>query len=333
MNRLLRACVALIFTAGASAGASAAADNGSAIFSLLPKAFQKNPRVDFNVITEMTPDGRQAPQPSPQSPIYYVSTPGSFVQRGHGSPAREKPPAVERMEGAMEAALAKRGYLRGTKENPATIVIVYTWGSHSAPDPEDPESPATISNRVLIDEMLERARLVGGDKFANELIRAMEEEGSVRRATPKPREDPTGEIPAQPNIMGDIATMPSLSSPLERFRRKNTKHESMMEDAGNSIYFVVASAVTFSSTKPDTKILLWRTKMTVNASGLSLPETLPSLVAAAGPFLGREMSEPEIIHQRVTREGKVEVGAPTVVSDNEAAKPNAPVKPAAPAKK
>lgn len=336
MNRFFRSSLALLL-AGASSSLIAA-ESRSNVFSLFPKSLQKNPQVDFNVITEMTAEGRKAPQPAPQSPIYYVSSPGNFVQRGHGAAAREKPPAVERMETAMENALAKRGYLRATKDHPASLVVVYTWGSHSAPDPEDPEAARTISNHVLIDEMIERARLVGGDKFANELIKAMEEEGAARQATPKPREDPTGEVPAQPNVMGDVGTSstPTLFSALERFRRKNDKNASFMEDAGNSIFFVVASAVTFSATKPETKILLWRTKMTVNSGGVSMTETLPSLVAAAGPYLGREMSEPEILRQRIGREGRVEVGTPTVVSEkseNETAKQTGPTKPSAPAQK
>ena len=40
-------------------------------FSLLPKAFQKNPELEMTGFTVMTDYGRTVPPPSPQSPVYY----------------------------------------------------------------------------------------------------------------------------------------------------------------------------------------------------------------------------------------------------------------------
>jgi hypothetical protein len=330
MNGFFRACTALLF-ASTALSLAAADSKSNNVFSILPKSFQKNPRVDFNILTEMTAEGRKAPQPSPQAPIYYVTSPGNFVQRGHGAPAGEKPPAVERMEAAMESALAKRGYLRAKENQTASFALVYSWGSHSAPGADDPENTAALPNEVLIRELLERARLIGGDQFANELVKAIEDESATRRSNPPPREDPTGAMPTMPNVMGDMRMTLIVTSPLEQFRRKSPKHEAILDDAGGSIYFVVASAITFSSTNPDTKVLLWRTKMTVNADGISMTESLPALVSAAGPYFGREMKEPEMLHQRISREGRVEVGTPTVVSDDAGSKPNVSEKSPAPA--
>lgn len=304
------------------AGAWSPSAAGSSVFHLVPKSLQKNPTVDFNIITEMTNEGRKAPQPTREAPIYYLTQPGMFIQRGHGAPAGEKPPAVERMEKVMEAALAKSGYLGATKDHPPTVVIVYSWGSHSAPADEDDSTDPTISNHALLDDMFERARLVGGEKFYNELVKAMAESGALKDATAKPRADPTGEgVPPQPNTAGEASgTMTSIFDPVERFRRREPKHESLMQDAAGSIYFVIASAFDFASAKTDSKILLWRTKMTVASTGISMPETLPALISAAGPYFGRDMTEPEIVAQKVNREGKVEIGTPTVVPEETSGK-------------
>jgi hypothetical protein len=37
------------------------------------------------------------------------------------------------------------------------------------------------------------------------------------------------------------------------------------------------------------------------------------VVLSAAPFFGKDMAEPEILSKRAMREGKVEVGTPTVV--------------------
>ncbi len=320
---------------------AATPDSSSNVFSLLPKSFQKNPHVDFNVITEMTNEGRKAPQPAPGRPSYYLTKPGGFVQLGHGASARDKPPAVEQMERTMEKSLVESGYLGATKDHPPTVVIVYSWGSHSSPlgdDVSDPDAgsatPSTVSNEVLINELVERARLVGGDKFAQQLVKAMAEEGAARRATYKPREDPTGGVPAQPNIMGEgTGLMTRIFSPIERFREHSAKNRNLVQDAGGSVYFVVASAYDFASATTNSKILLWRTKMTVNSDGMSLMETLPALITAAAPYFGKDMPEAEILGQRIHREGTVKLAPLEIKSYYENSPPaNAPKEGATPVK-
>ncbi|MEO5959096.1 MAG: hypothetical protein ABIZ49_03085, partial [Opitutaceae bacterium] len=73
-------------------------------------------------------------------------------------------------------------------------------------------------------------------------------------------------------------------------------------------------------------ILLWRTRMTVAAQGVSQEQTLPTLVLSAAPYFGREMSSAEILSKRTIREGNVEIGTPTVVEPRapEAKTPAAP---------
>lgn len=292
------------------------------VFSIVPRAFQRNPQVDFNVITEMTEEGRRAAKPAPGAPVHYLTKPAGFIQLGQGAPAAEKPPAVERMERVLERSLAASGYLGADKDHPPSIVIIYSWGSHSNPLlDEDPENN-TVPNKVLVDELIERARLVGGEKFAREFIQAMATQGAAQRATPKPRVDPTGAVDTQFNVQGEAAgAMTQIFSPVESFRQRSAKHRALMEDISGSIYFVIASAYDFQSVATEKRILLWRTKMTVNAQGVAMTETLPALIATAGPYFGKEMVEPEVVTQRISRDGTVEIGTPEVISFGDAVVP------------
>lgn len=292
------------------------------VFSILPRAFQQRPHVDFNVITEMTEEGRQAPKPAAGAPLYYITKPSGFVQLGQGAPAAEKPPAVERMERVLERALAASGYRGADPQHPPSLVIFYTWGSHSNPLlDEDPENN-TVPNKVLIDELIERARLVGGNKFAQEFIQAMATQGAAQRAMPKPRVDPTGAVETQFNVQGEAAgAMTQIFSPVEAFRQRSGKHRALMEDVSGSIYFVIASAYDFQSVATEKRILLWRTKMTVNSRGVAMTETLPALIASAGPYFGKDMTETEVVTQRISRDGTVEIGTPEVISFGDAVVP------------
>lgn len=292
----------------------------AADFSLLPKSMQSNPKIAINVITEMTDEGRKAPQPDPNKPLYYITQPAGYVQLGHGTAAGEKPPAVEEMQKTMERSLVQNGYRISDKDHPASILIVFVWGSHSSPGVEgmaDGSAPASsIPNEVLINDMIARARLVGGDKFANAMVKAMAEEGAAKKAMYKGMEDKTatgnGDAAggfAMPNIMGDgSGAMTAVFSPMRRFRERNDKNNTLMEDVTGSIFFVIASAYDYASATTDSKILLWRTKMSVNAHGVSLTESVPALVTAASNFFGRDMPEVEILTQRVTPEGTTRLG-------------------------
>jgi hypothetical protein len=97
------------------------------------------------------------------------------------------------------------------------------------------------------------------------------------------------------------------------FKRSNPKNEFLVDQAASNVYYVVASAYDFKSVMAKQRLLLWRTRMTVAAAGVSQVQTLPTLVLSAAPFFGKEMSEPETMSKRAVREGTVEIGTPTVV--------------------
>ncbi len=87
--------------------------------------------------------------------------------------------------------------------------------------------------------------------------------------------------------------------------------ERLVDELFSSSYFVIASAYDLNPLGRGERRLLWRTKMTVNSLGLNMAETLPSLVATAAPYIGRETREPVLLTKRLSRDGNVQIGAPT----------------------
>lgn len=139
--------------------------------------------------------------------------------------------------------------------------------------------PDTAENfpQLAAKHTLERAILVGGKKYASQLGQQME--------------------------FGETL-----------FDRTQEK-EYLRDQAAGDLYYVVASAYDYAGIARGEKKLAWRTTMTVNAGGVNMKETLPPLIATAGPFFGHETTTPEIAARRVSREVKVEIGTPTVVEE------------------
>jgi len=280
------------------------------VFSLLPKSFQKNPNLDLTVITEMTAAGKKRPPVSPAKPAYFVTQSGGFRALGH-APGKEKTLSAEQVEKVLTHALAANGYLPARPPaTPPSIAIMFVWGSHNLLVEGDDENPALSGNQVARN-LLDRAALVGGEKFAKELLQLFSDADAMAAANPPPRVDPTGAVPGIEPILG--ASQLAFANPVNLFKMKSAKNEFLIDQTAADVYYVVASAYDYQSLASKQRVLLWRTRMTVAAQGVSQEQTLPVLIASAAPFFGKEMSEPEILTRRAVREGTVDVGVPVVV--------------------
>jgi hypothetical protein len=320
------------------------------VFSLLPKALQKNPVLDFHVITEMTAAGQKLAPVTPQHPVYYLEHVGEFTQLGSNKSANEHPPAVADLERALQEALAVNGYLPAAPSTPGPrLFVVITFGSFprfstesydfqqslavddlnrdlAGQNPDlagasptlfdangSDRSAASLLPIVLADrsaraDVIERAQLIGGTKFAQELDAVLNEEAGYRQSG-----------------SGLLAPMLARASPFNRFVNADDNRMDLVEEAFSSCYFVTASAYDFAAMAKGTRVLLWRTKMTVDSIGVSMSDSLPPLIASAGPYLGRDMTETVTVTRRMLREGRVEVGTPTVLDDDSRPAPKAPV--------
>ncbi|MEO7412770.1 MAG: hypothetical protein ABIZ81_05385 [Opitutaceae bacterium] len=290
---------------------------GGFVFSLLPKSLQRNPRLSFNVFTEMTAEGRKVPKPTPKQPAYYIAQAGGVYNGGVGAEYSTKAPPVEKLEQLMKNSLAEGGYLPADDaSHPPTLVIIYHWGSHSFQPPQDTEGVDADGNAVVTPAMpeivlrkalLDRAMLLGGVKFTQDVSAAMgqvdQKAALQRNFTPVEGSDFGGSV-------GDM-----LPDPFEQLRNRSVEYDRMIDELFSSSFFVVASAYDYAALVKGQRRVLWRTKLTVNSLGVNMLETVPALIATGGAYFGRETETPVVINKRVSRDGRVEVGTPTVVPD------------------
>jgi len=75
-----------------------------------------------------------------------------------------------------------------------------------------------------------------------------------------------------------------------------TRTEEIWEGVQDDRFFVMVSAYDFVAYNQNhKKVLLWVTKMSLPAAGVTMAEVMPALVKAGGPLFGRETTGPEVV--------------------------------------
>jgi hypothetical protein len=291
-----------------SAGPPPKSHDSQWVFSLLPKSFQGNPRLELTVVTEMTDAGRKLPVPSPSRPAYFEAFSGGY--RVLGDPGGDQQPLTQdEVVQVLTRSLAANGYLPAQRPaHPPSLLIVYSWGTHNLLVESDPNNQ-TVNAAAVTKNLLDRAALIGGRKFAEELGRVFEEasDPSISRSA-APGGGPT-------EMLGPLASrnQTQLLDPIKMYRARNEKNTFLLDQVASNVYYVVASAYDYKSAKSNQRVLLWRTRMTVGAQGVSQGQSMPTLVLAAAPYFGRDYPDPAIISKRTVPDGNVQIGTPTVV--------------------
>jgi hypothetical protein len=241
--------------------------------------------LDSTAITESTEDGRQIAAPTADRPAYVVTHSGGQHDFGQVA-AGEKTPTAETLEQQVEQALGRLHYLRADASHPPSLLIVFSWGVHCLPGDEFEDR----GYRNLLD----RAALAGGSRFADELEKVLVQDGDLSSAV--------STRPFGPQMPGkrsaNAASLFQTLSPIETFRRRDLKTEYLMGQITNDCYYVVISAFDYASVVRGKQQLLWRTKLTTLARGVSMADTIPTLIANSAGYLGREMNEPELFSNR-----------------------------------
>jgi hypothetical protein len=297
-------------------------------FHLLPKTFQKNPDLNITVITEMTKEGLTYKRATPEEPVYYGMHSEGMQNFGDGTPVRSPVPP-EKIRGLIQASLSNNGYLAGKlPEHPPGLALVYEWGLYARIDPsadleiadlimrakskgedfrvqvetELYNSPELrlewlIYNRAERENVAGRALMVGGEKFAADLERVL---AGTRAQTELAR--------TNGNYFPDITF-----APLRMFIASSSKAAFLFDQLSYDVYYMAVVAYDFTDYMHGKKRPLWITRMTVDAQGVSMAESLPALVVDAAPYFGREMSESATLVQTIRRGANVEVGPLKVI--------------------
>lgn len=248
-------------------------------FNLIPKPFQRNPQLEMTVYTVMTDFGRTLPVAEPATPVTYVASDHGFMPLGDAV-GRQRPPLPAEVEKIMVRALNERGYVAAPDGQAPGLVLIYYWGSHYRLDLDMQRMFPEMHRQHL----LERATLVGGPAYAQEILRQFE----------------WGYLP------GD----------------RSLKKGYLFQQADTDLYFVVISAYDHASVLARAPKLAWRTTMTVNAIGVAMKESLPPLILTAAEWFGREMDDTVALRRSVHR-GTVELGPLRVIEDDEPPPPPA----------
>jgi hypothetical protein len=277
---------------------------GDYFASILPRGFQKNPKIFMTVITEMTPYGRRVAPPTEARPTYYLATTSGYHDEGMGVTG-ERPVPVPELLNLIKKSLSTSHFIEASPGHPPTIVVSFFWGSHNTLDQDDVGFQANLDRGDPMGvtgsyedmghrNLISRAALVGGVKFAQDLAKVL-------------------------NDQDDLATIGMLHpgrTPLEVFAARNAKTRELLEQAMDDCYYVVAGAYDGAALAKGQHKLLWRTKMTTNSRGLAMGKSLQALISAGGPFFGKDMAEPATLEQRLlpVPEGRVDVGTPVEVN-------------------
>jgi hypothetical protein len=264
---------------------------------MLPTAWQKNPRLFFMVATDVSEAGKKLPPVSTEHPAYFELKTAGYREIGDTA-AGEKTLKPEQIEPTLLKALASGGYHPAKEGQAPSLLIVYRWGVHSPLDPDALDGNARILNQ------LDRAAMIGGEKFAAELMEAYRERATFAAIS-----------------RGMPPEMREFADPVNILKMRDQKTYLMVEGTGDDIYYIVASAYDHASMKAGRPVHLWRTRVTVPSNGVTQEITLPTMLVTAGPFFGKETDRAEIISRRTVPEGSVEIGTATVV---EPAAPSAP---------
>jgi hypothetical protein len=236
------------------------------------------PKHDIQVITvtDTTPVGMLRRQVTPENPVYYVAVSAGFRDFG-GIVAGEKEPKKEEVFRTMGKVLAKQGYLPATDKHPPTLLLLWTWGTMNT-DRMYSFNPDDTEGRQINRRQL--LRFMGAYKL--------------------------GLISKEPSAFMDDTMMAGVL-----FR--DADQELIDDLSTEDLYVAAIAAYDFSAATRKEKVLLWTTKISCPSRGLAMPETLPVMLALAGPNIGKETPKPVAVKATEKFKGEVKIGDPTVV--------------------
>lgn len=243
-----------------------------------------DPHPDVLTVTDTTADGRKVPPASPSHPIYYVAEDLGF--REFGSPVGgDTLPPHKAIVAVIVKTLQKQGYLPASKAHPPTQFILFSWGTMYA-HPTQLSNSASHSLEHPADPQF--LKFMGGDK------------ADLMWDTPQ----------NNPNIaLGGNMVDPHILT--EGLRSKTA--QKIRDAAEGDLYVAALGGYDFDALRHGKDKELWQTRIACPAEGLALADTLPVMIAAAGPAIGRETAIPVWTDPTENLTAHVKVGEGRVV--------------------
>jgi hypothetical protein len=247
--------------------------------SLLEYLLPRHP-LQVVTVTDVLPEGKDRAAPSPQHPVYFLPVSAGYYDFGP-SKAGERPVAPEEVTKTMYKVLAKQGYLPATTRHQPDIILVWVWGSLNTPTIHFTSSIPGYNSVKL---SAKAVSFMGGEKVG------------LRDS----RLDPFSDLLLPTGLM----------------RRSDTA-QAIYDAAHDDLYTACVVAYDYRAAATGRKVLLWRTRISTPSLGFWLPEALPSMLAIASPFFGRETPQPVWIDADDKYRPDITLGDPKVLGYSE----------------
>ena len=246
--------------------------------SVLDWIFPKH-EVQVVAVTDTTPVGALRRAASPANPVYYVAVSTGYRDFG-GSIGGIKEPPKEEVVKTIAKVLAKQGYLPSNDAHPPSLLLVWAWGTMNT----DMMPTFTADGEMTdLDQQVNR----------NQLLRFL---GAYK----------LGMISKEPSAYNHDLLLPGAM-----FR--DADRDYIADLATEDLFVAAISAYDYAAALRKEKALLWMTKISCPSRGLGLPQTLPAMLALAGPYIGRETEKPVSLKATEEFKAEVKIGDPTVV--------------------
>jgi hypothetical protein len=256
--------------------------------------FGLDPHPNVITVTDTTPEGRALPPASPEHPVYYVAEDLGFREFGAPVPGDTLPPH-KLITSVIVSTLEKHGYLPADRAHRPTEFIIFNWGtmyartSGGALDGGAQQVTHPADPHFL--------KFMGGDK-----VDLMWDTGVNN-----------------PNITngGGMVDARILTQGL-----RSSIAQKVYEAAEGDLYVAALGGYDFQALRKGKSVELWQTRIACPADGLALADTLPVMIVAAGPQIGRDTPLPVWKDAAEDSQGQVNIGELRVVGTSE---PDAPV--------
>lgn len=232
------------------------------------------PQHDVQVITvtDATPQGALLRTPSPTNPVYYIAINAGFHDFGAAIGGIKSPPTKD-VIATIGKVLAKQGYLPATQAHPPTQILLFTWGTLNVDrfDASGTAMSPTDAPQVNRRQML---RFLGAYKL--------------------------GLVAKDPHGFDDTMDM--------GLAFHDATQSDFLDVASDDLYVAAIASYDYQAMLQKKKVLLWTTKISCPSIGLDLAESLPVMLAIAGPNIGRETPKPVWINASEKYKPEVQIG-------------------------
>jgi hypothetical protein len=242
---------------------------------------QRNNELQVVTVTDTTPNGALLRPASPANPVFYLAVSTGSHDFG-GVIAGDKQPTSREVAATITKVLAKQGYLPATDLHPPTLLLLWTWGTMNT---ETFNGSGELANIQVNREQL--LRFMGADKL-----------GLVSRT---------------PNSFPMEMLLPGLSI-------TSSDAQALNDLAQDNLYVAAIGAYDYQAAVRNESKLLWKTKISCPSRGHWMPEVLPSMLAIAGPYIGRETSRPVLVSASDKFKPDIRIGNATLVEYLESGK-------------